>query len=110
MKLNGMSVIINNKIGDGYLECNQRTYDMLDIDSQSPIQANLSDKNESLGKGLPNVNIITKTLKYTKEELYDLTIKEQQHLLKEYGQTTWQIRKLHFEKQRVNKLLQLQEE
>ena len=94
LSYNGKEVILDKWLGDNVLSCNQRTHNGLKEGVESIIP-------EPEGKDKP------KDKSALKQQYYELTKKEQIALLESYGLLHRQIKKLKFEKQRVNKLLEL---
>ena len=98
LKYNGLDVILDVKLGDGVLACNQRTHDGLQgVSVEAP-------------KEVEEPVIVEPESVYTWEDLVELNKKEQVEILRSLGLGTWGIRKLKYESQRIEKIIELAEE
>ncbi len=110
LQYNGLNVILDNALGDDVLAVNPRTHDKLQAEGK--VDDHLSDIIADEGDNTSDEDNTTESplMVFPEEYYYDLTKQEQKNLLKEHGLSKTEIFKLRFEKQRVDKLLELQED
>lgn len=106
LQYKGCELILDPQLGDGVLAVNPRTYEQ--IKGEDLLEPLGSHKKEN--EGLDKDKELEPSQKLTENQLYELIKKEQVALLESYGLSRKEIRKLRLEKNRVEKLLELQGE
>lgn len=101
LKYKGRNVILDVRLADDVMACNKRTYEELQKCQQSPVEPREGVISEPEGKSEGKIT------GHSRDSLFALKKKEQLDLLGDLGVSLEDIKKLRFEKDRVDRILEL---